>query len=260
MRMNALTRIFLLAFPLVLLGRPLPGQTSVAATTAAASIPAPVVVANADVPVEMTDLMLATREKFLEGYDLIQDGDMDAARDFFDAAVDMILSSGWVVAQTPPLNAFFKDLTRQIRDAESDYLFSFYDDEDGWEDDDYEEVPGVEAFLDLDLNVALDDPALRIALSNALRQGNFDIPIAVNDDVAKSLEYFLNRGRKFFEESLIRSGQYRPFIEQVFREEELPLDLINLALVESGFKPQALSRARARGLWQFIQGRASGTD
>ena len=237
-------------------GKPLIGQTSVATTTASALIPGPSVIGNADIPGEMSDLMQATREKYLEGYDFIQDGDMDAARASFDTAVDMLLSSGWVIAQTPHLNVFFKDLTRQIRDAESDYLFSLYDDDDEWEMDDYEEAPGVEAFLDLDLNVALDDPSLRIALNAALQRGNFDIPIDVNDDVAKSLEYFLNRGRKFFEEALIRSGQYRPLFEQIFREEELPLDLINLALVESGFKTQALSRARARGQWQFIQGTA----
>ena len=229
-------------------------MSAAAATTA--SIPGPTVAVNADVSVEMSDLMLASRAKFLEGYDLAQNDDMDAARMSFDEAVDILLLSGWVISQTPHLDAFFKDLTRQIRDAESDYLFSLYDDED-WEIDEDENVPGVEAFLDLDLNVVLDDPAMRIALSTALHQGNFDIPIDVNDHVATSLEYFLNRGRKFFEDALVRSGLYRPLIEQVFQEEGLPLDLINLALVESAFKPQAVSRARARGIWQFIQGTAT---
>jgi len=253
--MSRLIRIVLPALTLVFLGKPLPGQTSVAAAGAAAAIPGPAVVTSADVPAEMTDLMRASRTKFLEGYNLIQDDDMDAARASFDAAVDMLLSSGWNIPQTPQLYAFFSDLTRQIRDAESEYLFSLYDD-DEWEVEDYEEVPGIEDFLDLDLNVVLDDPAMRMALSAALRQGNFDIPIDVNDRVAKALDYFLNRGRKFFEDALIRSGQYRPLIEKVFREEELPLDLINLALVESAFKPHATSRARAKGLWQFIQGTA----
>ena len=248
--MRSITRIALLAFPLVFLGKPLPGQTSVAA------IPGPAVMTGADVPVEMTDLMRASRAKFLEGYALIQDDNIDAARASFDAAVDMILSSGWAVSQTPHLYDFFRDLTRQIKDAESDYLFSLYDDDDEWETEDYEEVPDIADLLDLDLSVGLDDPAMRLALNTALRQGNFDIPIDVNDRVAKALDFFLNRGRKFFEDALIRSGQYRPLIEKVFREEELPLDLINLALVESAFKPQAISRARARGLWQFIQGTA----
>jgi len=237
------------------MGKSSPGQTSVA-ENADALIPCPEIVMNAGVPTEMSDLMLASRAKFVEGCDLIQNDDIDAARASFDAAVDMLLSSGWGISQTPHLDAFFKDLTLQIRDIESDYFFSLYDDDDWEEEEDDEDVPGVENFLDLDLNVVLDDPAMRIALSTALRQGNFDIPIDVNGPVATSLEYFLNRGRKYFEEATVRSGLYRPLIEQIFREEKLPLDLINLALVESAFKTQALSRARARGLWQFMQGTA----
>ena len=34
---------------------------------------------------------------------------------------------------------------------------------------------------------------------------------------------------------------------------ELPEDLVYLALIESGFNPQAYSRARAAGPWQFIK-------
>jgi membrane-bound lytic murein transglycosylase D len=254
-------RLLLPILLLVFTGKSLPGQTSAEAIIAA-SIPEPAFLIPACVSDEMSDLMLAARAKFFEGDNFIQNGDVDAARASFDAAVDMLLSSGWVISQTPRPDAFFKDLTRQIRDAESDYLFSLYDGEEDWEaekdeEDDDGDVPGVDAFLDLDLNVVLDDPAMRIALSTALRQGNFDIPIDVNDHVATALEYFLNRGRKFFEEALVRSGIYRPLIERIFREEELPLDLINLALVESAFKPQAVSRARARGIWQFIQGTAT---
>ena len=204
------------------------------------------------IPEIMAELMRASQSKFYEGCGFILDEDMDAARASFDASVDMILESGWVVSQTAHLDTYFKELTRQIRDAESDYLFSLFDEE--WEMEGAEDVPGIEAFLDMDINVALDDPAIRIALGSALRQGDFDIPIEVNDHVAKALEFFLTSGRKFFEDALVRSGQYRLRIEQIFREEGLPLDLINLAIVESGFKPNALSRARARGLWQFIQG------
>jgi membrane-bound lytic murein transglycosylase D len=246
--------LLLPALTLVFPGKPALGQTpDIAAGTA--SIPGPAIAADDGISEALTSLMWASREKFLEGYDLIQNDDMDAARASFDEAVDMILSSGWVLSLTPQLDAFFKELTQHIKDAESDYFFSLYDDDyNEWEVEDDEYIPGIDAFLDFDLDVVLDDPALRAALSNGLRQGKFDIPIDVNNHVAKSLEYFLNRGRKFYEDALIRSGSYRPLIEQIFREEELPLDLINLALVESAFKPQALSRARARGLWQFIQG------
>jgi membrane-bound lytic murein transglycosylase D len=42
------------------------------------------------------------------------------------------------------------------------------------------------------------------------------------------------------------------------REEGVPQDLIYLAQAESGFHPLALSRAGARGMWQFMGSRAKG--
>jgi membrane-bound lytic murein transglycosylase D len=42
----------------------------------------------------------------------------------------------------------------------------------------------------------------------------------------------------------------------VFRAEGLPLDLAYIPLIESAFKPSALSRAQAKGMWQFMRGTA----
>jgi membrane-bound lytic murein transglycosylase D len=47
-------------------------------------------------------------------------------------------------------------------------------------------------------------------------------------------------------------------IERIFEEEGLPQDLVFLPLVESAFKVNALSRASARGMWQFML--ATGRD
>src|SRR5438034_3103204 len=45
-------------------------------------------------------------------------------------------------------------------------------------------------------------------------------------------------------------------ILRIVKEEGVPQDLIYLAQAESGFQPFALSRARARGMWQFMGSRA----
>jgi len=45
-------------------------------------------------------------------------------------------------------------------------------------------------------------------------------------------------------------------IQDVFRAEGLPLDLAYVPLVESAFKPDAVSRAHAKGMWQFMNGTA----
>jgi membrane-bound lytic murein transglycosylase D len=84
----------------------------------------------------------------------------------------------------------------------------------------------------------------------------YDIPITLNEQVLKSLNFWLNRGHKYFHDGLLRSGRYREMIERIFREESIPLDVLYLAQVESLFKANAVSRARARGIWQFARGTA----
>jgi membrane-bound lytic murein transglycosylase D len=45
-------------------------------------------------------------------------------------------------------------------------------------------------------------------------------------------------------------------IQEVFRAEGLPLDLAYVPLIESADKPNALSKAKAKGIWQFMRGTA----
>lgn len=81
---------------------------------------------------------------------------------------------------------------------------------------------------------------------------DFDFPIVVNDRVQAWLDYFQGRGRPYFTRYLERSGKYVPMMKKILREHGLPEDLVYLAMIESGFNPQAYSRARASGPWQFI--------
>jgi len=80
------------------------------------------------------------------------------------------------------------------------------------------------------------------------------IPIVINDKVEYFIRYFKSKKKRFFSESLSRSGRYIPLIKEIFRKENLPPELAYLALIESGFKINAYSKARAYGLWQFMKG------
>jgi membrane-bound lytic murein transglycosylase D len=200
---------------------------------------------SGNLPSGMLDLMRASRLKYLEGSSLIKAGDSGKARESFNSAVDMLLQSGWDIASTPALNRFFQDLIQRIQSDESRYLLAPFD-----ADDEQLESAVVDELSDIDLIPSKVDPSLQNALTSD-PQTQYDIPITINDMVLKSLDFWLNSGRKFFVDGLLRSGQYRPMIEKVFREESIPLDLMYLAQVESLFKPHALSKARARGIWQF---------
>jgi len=81
----------------------------------------------------------------------------------------------------------------------------------------------------------------------------YDFPIDLNETVLAWVHAFTNQKRGFIEGSLSRATQYMPMVQQVFQEEGLPRDLAFLAVVESGFKNTAFSRAKAVGMWQFIK-------
>jgi membrane-bound lytic murein transglycosylase D len=206
---------------------------------------------SSNLPAGMLDLMKDARSIYLEGSSLIRSGDSDKAREAFDKAVDLLLNSNWDLTSTPALNAFFLDLIQRIEKDESRYLAVQNDDSD-------EQIE--KAVLDdldsLDLTSLVADPSLRETLIADLGKTQYDIPITINESVVKSLDFWLNRGRQYFIDGLQRSGQYRQMIEQVFREESIPLDLMYLAQVESLFKPYALSKAQAKGIWQFGKGTA----
>lgn len=56
-----------------------------------------------------------------------------------------------------------------------------------------------------------------------------------------------------FREGLLRSKFYRPTMEKIFREAGLPVELVTLAQVESGFQRGVRSKAGAVGIWQFTR-------
>ncbi|MGD8628985.1 MAG: lytic transglycosylase domain-containing protein, partial [bacterium] len=74
-----------------------------------------------------------------------------------------------------------------------------------------------------------------------------------NDRVDKWIRYFTGDGRDCLTRWVTRSGKYRQGMLAILKEEGMPPELINLAMIESGFYAQAYSRASAVGFWQFIE-------
>ena len=57
---------------------------------------------------------------------------------------------------------------------------------------------------------------------------------------------------------LSRSARFEPMIRARFQQEGLPGDLGYLALIESGYSSEAVSRSYAVGMWQFMRGTGKG--
>ena len=102
------------------------------------------------------------------------------------------------------------------------------------------------------------DPRLKDRAEEAAKNISHDLPLTVNDEVLSFLNFFQTpRGKAIVETGLRRSGRYREMISRVLKEEGVPQDLIYLAQAESAFQPLALSRAGARGIWQFVPWRGN---
>lgn len=80
----------------------------------------------------------------------------------------------------------------------------------------------------------------------------FDFPVTYNSRVKKWIKYFQTAGRPSFRRWLERSSRFVPFIQTELKKAGLPLDLVYVAMIESGFSSNAASHANAIGLWQFI--------
>lgn len=106
-----------------------------------------------------------------------------------------------------------------------------------------------------DLRFMISKRILEIYASrNIVVNGNHNaIPLVMNKHVQLEINHFTKYGeKKFFIEAFKRSGKYRPQIVSELKAAGIPVELSWLPLIESGFKVNALSRARALGLWQFI--------
>ena len=78
------------------------------------------------------------------------------------------------------------------------------------------------------------------------------VPLVINKKVNQFIDYFKSKGRRQFEIWLDRVEVYGPMISKKLKDNNLPPELLYLAMIESGLNPKAYSKAAASGLWQFI--------
>ncbi len=88
------------------------------------------------------------------------------------------------------------------------------------------------------------------------REDRPEIPMVLNARVEWFIRYFTGVNRSVFAKWLERSTRYTDMMRRILREEEVPEDLVYIALIESGFNPKAYSWAGASGPWQFMRGTA----
>jgi membrane-bound lytic murein transglycosylase D len=202
------------------------------------------------VPGGIPYLIEQVKAKFASGEANYKAGHLAAARREFDDAVDWMLESGYDPNSDPKL----RELFQQVTDKVYTYELQAFRAGDG-----FTEAPAVPAAIDEVAEMTFPaDPKVRERAEDVAKSVSHDLPLTVNDVVASYLNFFQTpRGRAIVENGLRRKGKYQEMIARVLREEGVPQDLIYLAQAESAFQPLALSRAGARGIWQFVQWRGN---
>jgi membrane-bound lytic murein transglycosylase D len=204
-------------------------------------------------PVEdpVLTLIAQSDRHFNAGQAELQAGHVEGAKQEFDRALSVLIESPFGGRTEPRIRDQFDRLVDRI----STYEVKALAQGDGFTEKKYEPA-SIDELLAVSATLVPPSasPELKDAVKSDIQAGDHDIPIPLNQRVLSFIELFQGRLHDFLEAGLKRGSKYLPMIQNVFRAEGLPLDLAYVPLVESAFNPNALSRAQAKGVWQFMRG------
>jgi membrane-bound lytic murein transglycosylase D len=181
----------------------------------------------------------------------------EAARQDYDRALDLLLASGFNLGKQPALSELFNQIMSSLSSVQSATQVAQANAEIPAEQQNQpsplDQITAITSLSGEEIPATPADTGLKSNAERELQAVPHDLPLTVTEPVLSFLNFFkTERGRAIVENGLTRSGRYRDMIRRVLTEEGLPTDLMYLAQAESAFQPQALSRAGARGLWQFM--------
>jgi membrane-bound lytic murein transglycosylase D len=185
---------------------------------------------------------------FQQGKTCLEKGDMPGARSYFDQALDLLMDGA--AASGPSTDAtrdVLNDYIDKIAAIELNFLKDKNSPENGQE----------EAFLDQVISTPLFLPSEKDVLDlkqkvNETTVVTYSIPVIVNSQVVSFLKAFQTIRHDGIQRALDRSLEFIESFKEIFRKNEIPEDLAYLPIIESGFRVDATSRARAKGSWQFM--------
>jgi membrane-bound lytic murein transglycosylase D len=201
-------------------------------------------------PDAVETLVAQVEQEFQAGQANYAAGHLEAARANFDKAVDFLLEGPMDIRSDERLQAEFDKVIDGVHTLEMGALK---------EGDGFTEQKSEPAPIDEANSVTFpEQPTVTPEQEAAVKRIPSELPLDLKPAVENYIYFFSGRGRDTLEAALARAGRYREMIQRVLKEEGVPQELIYLAQAESGFHPLAVSRAGARGMWQFMASRATG--
>lgn len=197
-------------------------------------------------------LISDSQKHFDAGQHELAIGHLESARAEFDRSLDVLLESSYGARYDARLREHFDRLVDRI----SAYEVTALAEGDGFTEKRYEPASIDVLLEEATFAPATPSSATEKTVASDLEKTAHDIDIPLNARVLAYIELFQGRLREWFATGLQRGSRYLPMIQNVFRAEGLPLDLAYVPLIESAFNPNAVSRAKAKGVWQFMAGTA----
>ncbi len=232
--------------------------TRVQPTTVLAPKEAPQVVFTAPAapapqpPDPFAELILLSTDHFEAGQRELTLGHLEQARSAFNQALEVLLESANGARFEPRIREHFDRLVERINAHELIALAQG----DGFTEKKYDPASIDELLAVTTFPTPPPTAETEKAVAADMQETVHDIDIPLNAKVLSFVQLFTGRLKTYLEEGLGRGARYLPMIQSIFRAEGLPLDLAYVPLVESAFKQNALSRAKAKGMWQFMRGTA----
>jgi len=195
-------------------------------------------------------LIAASQKHFETGERELKAGHLEQARQEFDQAVGVLLESPYGARTDARMREHFDRLIDRVNAYEVTALAQG----DGFTEKKYEAAPIDELLKNATMYPApVADDSTTATVKADLEKNAHDIPIPEQPKVFSYVEVFQGRLREYIQDSLARGARYMPMIQSVFRAEGLPLDLAYIPIIESSFKMNAVSKASAKGPWQFMK-------
>jgi membrane-bound lytic murein transglycosylase D len=208
---------------------------------------------SAPVSDPVADLITRAEREYQEGVANYHAGNSDSAKQNFDDALNALLSSNLDVRSDDRLQKEFDHIVEGVNEL--------YPGGPAADSDQSQEAQQKSEPAPIDITNGITpaaDAGVAAKAQAEIKHTRSDLPLMMTDQVAGYITYFSGRGRGVFERAFARSGRYRDMIVATLKDEGVPQDLIYLAQAESGFHPLAVSRAGARGIWQFMASRGRG--
>ena len=178
-------------------------------------------------------------------------GYVEDAGNYFNKAVELAYNQPEEVVNNPEFKQFREDLINKIHLHETTLLAKGDAFSESLADNDVKD----EILSEGDLKLSGEEEKKEKQLIESSKV-TYSFPIVINNKVLAFIKAYSTKLKPVIEASLERSGRYIERYKEIFRQEGIPEDLAYLPIIESGFRIHAYSRAKAKGIWQFMRGTA----